>query len=131
MEKGVACCEHTCNNPMLQKYVANIVSLYGLLTPRQLEQFKMTIARAVDRTQEQHEADHAEMREALKKTSEKNQQEEKLEAEDKPEKIQGYEMVEETAEDTQMTSSGASWMVMAIVALVLALVAFGWKGRRV
>ncbi len=131
IEKGVACCEHTCNNPMLQKFVANIVSLYGLLTPKQLEQFKMTIAKAVGKTQEEHEAAHQEMRKALEKASEKNRQEEKVKAEESRKKIQGYEMVEEKAEETRVTSSGSSWMVMAIVALILVLVVFGWKRRKI
>jgi len=56
IEKGVACCEHTCNNPMLQQFVANIISLYGLLTPQQLDQFKMVIAKTTGRTQEENEA---------------------------------------------------------------------------
>ncbi|WP_244154339.1 cobaltochelatase subunit CobN [Desulfospira joergensenii] len=130
IEKGVACCEHTCNNPMLQKFVANIISLYGLLTPQELEQFQMTIAKAVGRTQEEHEGDHERMREALKDASQKNRQEEAVQAEDAPEKIKGYEMVEEKAEETKMTSSGASWMVMVIAVIFLGLISFGWKKRR-
>ena len=131
MEKGVACCEHTCNNPMLQKYVTNIISLYGLLTPKELEQFKMTLAKAVGKTQEAHEADHKKMRAALEDVSRKNRQEETVKAEDAPEKIEGYEMVEEKAEETQVTSSGASWVVMVIVAAFLAFLALGWKGRKI
>ena len=51
MKNGVACCEHTCNNPMLQQFVANVISLNGLLTPQQLDQFKMVIAKATGKTQ--------------------------------------------------------------------------------
>ncbi|WP_028581804.1 cobaltochelatase subunit CobN [Desulfogranum japonicum] len=131
IEKGVACCEHTCNNPMLQKFVANIVSLYGLLTPKELEQFKMTIAKAVGRTQAEHEADHQKMRQALDKASEKNRQEESVKAKENEQKLQGYEMVEQPAEKTEVTSSGSSWMVMAIVALTLGLLVFGWKRRKI
>ena len=131
IEKGVACCEHTCNNPMLQKFVANIISLYGLLSPQQLEQFKMTIAKAVGKTQAEHEAAHQKMRQALEKASEKNRQEEKVTARENEKKIKGYEMVEQEVERTQVTSSGASWMVMVIVALVLGLLVLGWKKRRI
>jgi cobaltochelatase CobN len=68
MEKGVACCEHTCNNPMLQQFVTNIISLSGLLTPQQLDQFKMVMAKATGRTQAENEAAHQKVRESLKKT---------------------------------------------------------------
>ncbi|WDP91028.1 MAG: cobaltochelatase subunit CobN [Desulfobacter sp.] len=131
IEKGVACCEHTCNNPMLQKFVTNIISLYGLLTPKELEQFKMTIAKAVGKTQAEHEAARREMRKALEKASEKNRQEEKVKAKENKKKLEGYEMVEEQAEKTQVTSSGSSWMVMAIVGLGLALLFLGWKKKEV
>ncbi len=141
IEKGVACCEHTCNNPMLQKFVTNIVSLYGLLTPKQIEQFKMTVAKAVGKTQAEHEAAHQEMRKELADASAKNRQEEKVEPlkeeekmtarKEDDKKIKGYEMVEEKAEKTQMTSSGSSWAVMVIVALGLALLVFGWKRRKI
>ena len=67
MEKGVACCEHTCNNPMLQQFVANIISLNGLLTPQQLDQFKMVIAKATGRTQEENEAARQALHKSLQK----------------------------------------------------------------
>jgi len=28
VEKGVACCDHTCNNPLLHQMVVNILSLF-------------------------------------------------------------------------------------------------------
>ena len=68
MEKGVACCEHTCNNPMLQQFVTNIISLSGLLTPQQLDQFKMVIAKATGRSRAENEAARQKVRESLKKT---------------------------------------------------------------
>lgn len=131
IDKGVACCEHTCNNPMLNKFVTNIISLHGLLTPEQMEAFKMTVAKAVGRTQAEHEADHQKMRESLKKASEQNREEEKVKSREDKKKIKGYEMVEEKAQETHVTSSGSSWIVMAIVGLVLGLMVFGWKRRRI
>ena len=46
IEKGVACCEHTCNNPMFQQYVTNYLSLAGLLTPKQMDAFKMALGQS-------------------------------------------------------------------------------------
>lgn len=130
MEKGVACCEHTCNNPMLQKFVTNIISLYGLLTPRELEQFKMTLAKAVGKTQEEHEADHSAVRQGLKDPMEKNREEEAVNTETKDKSVKGFEMVEEKAEETIITSSGSSWMVMVMALAVMGLVALGWKRKK-
>ncbi len=129
MEKGVACCEHTCNNPMLQQFVANIISLYGLLTPQQLDQFKMVIAKATGRTQEKNEAARQKIQESLKKTIEEIQKEESVKAKTEGKKIEGFEMVDEKPEDTKVTASGSSWVVMAIVIGFLALLAVGWRKK--
>lgn len=129
IEKGVACCEHTCNNPMLQQFVANIISLYGLLTPQQLDQFKMVIAKATGRTQEENEAKSKKERESLKKTIEEIQKEESVKAKTEGKKIEGFEMVDEKPEDTKVTASGSEWMVMAIVIGLLALLFAGWKRK--
>ncbi len=91
----------------------------------------MTVAKAVGRTQAEHEADHQKMRESLKKASEQNREEEKVKSREDKKKIKGYEMVEEKAQETHVTSSGSSWIVMAIVGLVLGLMVFGWKRRRI
>jgi cobaltochelatase CobN len=131
MEKGVACCEHTCNNPMLQQFVANIISLYGLLTPQQLEQFKMVIAKATGKTQEENEAARQEVRESLKKTVQEIQKEESVKAKADGKKIEGFEMVDEKPEDTKVTASGSEWMVMAIAVGLLALVFTGWKRKKI
>lgn len=131
IEKGVACCEHTCNNPMLQQFVANIISLHGLLTPQQLDQFKMVIAKATGSTQEENEAKSKKARESLKKTIEEIQKEESVKAKTREKNIEGFEMVEEKREEVEMTASGLSWVVMAVVVGILALLFVGWKRTRV
>ncbi len=131
IEKGVACCEHTCNNPMLQQFVTNIISLYGLLTPKQLEQFKMVMAKATGATQKENEAKYKKRRNNLTKVIKNIQKEESVSAETGKKKIEGFEMAEEKPEDTKMTSSGSEWMVMVIAAGFLALLLIGWWKKRV
>ena len=131
MEKGVACCEHTCNNPMLQQFVTNIISLNGLLTPKELDQFKMVIAKATGKTQEENEAESKKTRESLKKTIEEIQKEESVKAETQGKKIEGFEMVDEKPEDSKVTSSGSEWMVMVIAIGLLGLLFVGWKRMKV
>jgi cobaltochelatase CobN len=61
--------------------------LNGLLTPQQLDQFKMVIAKATGRTQEENEAAQSKKaRESLKKTIEEIQKEESVKAENGGEK---------------------------------------------
>ena len=127
----MACCEHTCNNPMLQQFVTNIISLNGLLTPQQLDQFKMVIAKATGRTQEENEAKSKKARESLKKTIEEIQKEESVKAKNEGKKIEGFEMVDEKPEDTKVTSSGSEWMVMVIAIGLLGLLFAGWKRKKI
>jgi len=131
IENGVACCEHTCNNPMLQQFVANIISLYGLLTPQQLDQFKMVIAKATGRTQEENEAARQKVQESLKKTIEEIQKEESVKAKTEGKKIEGFEMVDEKPEDTKVTASGSEWVVMLIAVGLLALLFTGWRRKKI
>lgn len=131
IEKGVACCDHTCNNPMLQQFVANIISLNGLLTPRQLDQFKMVIAKATGKTQEENEAKNKKTREGLKKTIEEIQKDESVKAKTEGKKIEGFEMVDAKPEDTKVTASGSEWMVMVIAVGLLALLFAGWKRKKI
>ena len=131
IEKGVACCEHTCNNPMLQQFTVNIISLYGLLTPEQLDQFKLEFAKATGRTREENEARYQKTRESLARTLEEIQKDESVKAKTDGKKLEGLEMVEEKAEKTRSTASGSEWWVMAIVIGLLALLFIGWKKKRI
>ena len=131
MENGVACCDHTCNNPMLQQFVANIISLNGLLTPEQLEQFKMVIAKATGKTQEENEAARKALQKSLQKTLEQTRKEETAKAKTEGKKIEGLEMVDEKPEDTKTTTSGSEWMVMVIAVGILALLFAGWRRKKI
>lgn len=46
IEKGVACCDHTCNNPLLNQMVYNILSIPGVLAPDLVERFKLAVEKA-------------------------------------------------------------------------------------
>jgi len=65
---------------MLQQFVTNIISLYGLLTPNQLEQFKMVIAKATGATQKENEAKYRKRRNNLTKVIKNIQKEESANA---------------------------------------------------
>ncbi len=130
IEKGVACCEHTCNNPMFQQYVTNVLSLYGLLSSKQLDQFKMILAKATGKNQEELIKDYKKMRASLAKTVEKIQIEENVKAKTTGNKVEGFEMVEEKVEKTETVSSGSSWVVICIVLFLIFLFLIGIKRKK-
>ncbi len=131
IEKGVACCEHTCNNPMLQEFVTSIISLNGLLSPRQLNQFKMIIAKAVGKTQKENQAENTKNRENLISTIKEIQKDESINAKTEGKSIEGFELIDEKKKETSVTAAGSSWVVMVIVCGILVLLFTGWKKKRI
>lgn len=127
IEKGVACCEHTCNNPMFQDYVTNFLSLAGLLTPEQMDRFKTALAKASGKTLEEQMADHHQARQNLEKIIEQIQKDEDARAKTRGENIEGFEMVEEKLDQTSVSSSGSAWQVMVIAGGILLLLFVGYK----
>jgi len=131
IEKGVTCCHHTCNNPTLHQMVVNIISLPGMLSPELVNQFQAIISKAMGMSLEEAQEKRKVLQEKLAKVTEEIRQEEKVVKDKKPdkEKIEGYEMVKEKPEDTKITASGSSWLVMAIVIGLLTLLVIGWRRK--
>jgi len=127
IEKGIACCEHTCNNPALNQMVVNIISLPGLLSPELINQFQAIISKATGMSLEEAVKKREGLQEKLAEVIEEILEEEKV-VKSKPEKekIEGYEMVEEKKEDTKLVTSGAAWAVIVIVLGFIGLLVIGW-----
>ncbi|HIE26300.1 TPA: cobaltochelatase subunit CobN [Candidatus Poribacteria bacterium] len=132
IEKGFACCDHTCNNPALNQMVVNIISLPGLLSPELINQFQAVISKAMGMDLEEAVDKRKGLQEKLAQVTKEIQQEEKVVEGKKPEKekIEGYEMVEEKKEDTKLVTSGAAWAVMIIVFGFIGLLVIGWLRKR-
>jgi len=71
------------------------------------------------------------LQEKLARITEEIRQEEKVVKGEEPdkEKIEGYEMVEEKPEDTKVTVSGSSWIIIAIIVGLIGLLAVGWRKK--
>jgi len=130
IEKGVACSEHICNNPKLQGVVTDIISRHGLLTPQQMDRFKTVMARATGKTQQEQEAEHKKTREGLTRTIQEIQKDEDIPAKGERKKIEGFEMVEQKPQETNLTASDSPWAVLAMVLGLLALFFSGWQWKR-
>lgn len=46
IDNGVACCDHTCNNPLLHQMVVNLISVPGVMTPESVAKFQIAVERA-------------------------------------------------------------------------------------
>lgn len=44
--QGVACCDHTCNNPLLHQMVVNLISMPGVLAPDLQMRFQAAVEKA-------------------------------------------------------------------------------------
>jgi cobaltochelatase CobN len=123
VEKGVACCDHTCNNPMLNQMVVNIISLSGVLSPEMVEKFKLAIEKAADKKMDDQVKERAELLKAIdngpdgknqdsSKESGKKEDEAERPADKKDTKnVEGYKMEDVNSKDesTELTSSGMQW----------------------
>ena len=131
IEKGLTCCDHICDNPALNQMVANIISLPGMLSPALVNQFQAVISRATGMSLKEAQEKREVLQEKLAKITEEIRQEEKVVKGEEPdkEKIEGYEMIEEKPEDTKITVSSSSWIIIAIVIGLIGLLAVGWRKK--
>lgn len=143
VEKGVACCDHTCNNPMLNQMVVNIISLPGVLTPEMVEKFKLAIEKAMAKPLAQQTAERRQLLDQLtasiqpadQSAAEKSKAAEPSAATadaQADQAVEGFKMEEVNTRDdtTQMTSSGVQWAAALFVLALLGLFFWGIKRQR-
>ncbi len=138
LEKGVACCDHTCNNPLLNQMVAALISLPGVLNPEMVERFTIAIAQAAAKPLEEQVQQHRALQQQLTapapdKTrqhsrAESSTAEEQGAAPDQAE-VEGYKMekTENRDESTEVSASGVEWLAGLLVLALIALAAWGMR----
>ncbi|MBW1659818.1 MAG: cobaltochelatase subunit CobN, partial [Deltaproteobacteria bacterium] len=139
VEKGVACCDHTCNNPLLNQMVVGILSLPGVTTPQVIEQFKLAIERMAKQSLEKQVACRIKLqkrlaegfkRDAAVKTKKATAGESKTAQEARGKnarEIEGYKMEEIKRKDTstKLSSSGVQWYLSFFILLIVGLFVYG------
>ncbi len=141
VEKGVACCDHTCNNPMLNQMVVNLISVPGVLSPEMVEKFKLAVEKAADKPMEQQTAERQQLLDQLTRSlgdldkpaaPEKNADQEAQSDAPQTEDVEGLKMEEMDSQDdaTALTSSGVQWAAAVFVLVVMGLFVVGLKRRR-
>ncbi len=128
---GVACCDHTCNNPMLNQMVVNIISVPGVLNPEVVEKFKAIITKAMGKSLNKAVKDRKKL---LKKIGSivKNMKNVNVNGKTvSKNNVKGYELKEETKKkDSQLSSSGLKWYMSAFVMIILSFIIFGFVSRK-
>ncbi len=144
VEKGVACCDHTCNNPLLNQMVVGILSLPGVTTPQFVEQFKLAIERMAKCPLKKQVARRLKLQKRLSEGFRKSAAPtvkkvvagaEKVtrQARGKAERsIEGYKMEEIKRKDTEtkVSSSGVQWFVSLFILLMVGLFFYGVVRKR-
>jgi len=138
VEKGAACCDHTCNNPLLNQMVVNIISLPGVMSPEMVEEFKLALEQAMGEKLDQQVQDRqilqAQLSQSLKDADQgrDEQQTRKTGQGSKREDVKGYTMEEVTPRDeaSKLTSSGVQWFATLGILVVVALFVVGGRRRR-
>ncbi|KAF5432535.1 cobaltochelatase CobN, partial [Candidatus Methanophagaceae archaeon] len=129
--RGMACCEHTCNNIALNQFAANILSIPGLVSPSTMLKFQnqVKLTTGID-VKTPDWVKEAEEKEAGAWTA---PGEVKKEAGSKKlEDVKGYEMKEKKDETaTELPTSGISLVAILIVLGIVAIMGRGlWKGMK-
>ncbi|MDY0038753.1 MAG: cobaltochelatase subunit CobN [Desulforhabdus sp.] len=143
VEKGVACCDHTCNNPLLNQMVVNIVSIPGIMAPQLVERFKIAMEKATGKQladhlaarQELHKALNAEFNPALSSQRtdqppvQKNEAEQAVTQANQSETVKGYKLEEVNKEEAEssLSSSGVQWFASLFIIAVIGLFFVGMR----
>ena len=114
IDNGVACCDHTCNNPFLHQMVISLISVPGVMTPENVAKFRLAAERAAAKELSEQIRERRAQQAGLKQTPQRESAPERN-RELRP--VKGYRMKQVRDEKTQLSSSGIRWL--SILALLL------------
>ncbi len=130
LESGLACSEHVCNNPLLDKLVEATLTVPGLPAPEIVQKFTQIqqVARGKTRERAAQEMQKIAAAWAAEKPVQKV-------ARRQSEVVAGYEMEEEikkpSKDQPSFGSGGRTWGATFVVLGVLGLAVYGaWRGRK-
>ncbi|MDR3153657.1 MAG: cobaltochelatase subunit CobN [Deltaproteobacteria bacterium] len=134
--RGIACCDHTCNNPQFNQMVMNIISLPGVMAPELVEQFRVAVENMGKKPLEEQVAEREALLKDLgdkKNSSDSNPLKETgpVDETSEADSVRGLKMekVDNPAEDTSLSSSGVEWTLSAFVLALLAVFFIGFRRK--
>ena len=142
IQKGIACSDHTCNNPLLNQMVVPIISIPGVLSPELVEQFKLAVEQMAKQPLDEQVKERSELIKKLSAPAPDESEYSKSKAEKlKPENtenqteneiVEGYKMkkIDNSDDSTEMTSSGVQWLAICAVVAIMGLMLFGARKKK-
>lgn len=135
IRQGMACCDHTCNNPLLNQMVISLISMPGILSPEMTMKFRIAVEQAGGKTIGEQVKNRMELRKTLRdsfgkkqlRTPEEKQENASARIESTPKTsqskpVKGYRIKERNNEKkSELSSSGLKWTILAAVFLAIAL----------
>jgi len=115
VEDGPDCCEHTCNNPLLNQMVVKIISLPGVMPPEMVEKFQQAIEQALRKALAEQVKERLDLQKKLNKAWET---------------IEGYKMEEmrpKTETEAGRSPAAIEWLASLFVILIIGLAIYGAK----
>ncbi len=143
VDKGVACCDHTCNNPLLNQMVVSIISVPGLLSPEVVKKFKLAVEKAAQKSLDEQVRQRLELQARLTAPGEnknvKKPVRQNVRGERKDFKkggarqpvakreVEGYKMeeVKKVDQNQRPSSSGMEWLGLLAVGFFIVLFVLG------
>ena len=125
IDNGVACCDHTCNNPLLHQMIVNLISVPGAMSPEKVAAFQLAVERAAGETL----ADQIRERSIRHAGLESLPPERESATRKAPELqvVKGYKMERKTDEKSRMSSSGIRWLSLFFLLLLIGLFLAGTR----
>ncbi|MDR1915442.1 MAG: cobaltochelatase subunit CobN [Synergistaceae bacterium] len=126
INRGLACCDHTCNNPQFHQMVLNIISIPGLMSPELVAEFKLAVETAGQATIDDMAAKRLDLLQnlgAVKPSDAARPLGNETSTPDDAESVKGFKMenVENAQDETSISSSGVEWFASIFVLALLAL----------
>ncbi len=141
VEKGVACCDHTCNNPLINQMVVNILSLPGVISPEVAAAFRAAVEQSAGKDLDEEVRERRALQGALTRGFSETRkqavkrgredasapQEESSGSREGEQVVEGYRMeaVDPDPSTERPPSSGAPWWASILVLFWVGLFGLG------
>ena len=123
IEHGVACCDHTCNNPLLHQMVMNLISVPGVMTAEEVSEFQLAVERAARKSLAEQLETRRREQAGLRRTPPPRPESSSSDGRE-AENVRGYKMEEVRDERTRMSSSGIRWLsILTLTGVILLFLA--------
>ena len=127
VNRGLACCDHTCNNPQFHQMVMNLISIPGLMSPEMVAEFKLAVEKAGQKTLEEMTRSRENLLKNLGESRPSQTPQSGLEADSPSQSVKGFKMENVENAETSAPSSGVEWFASLFVLAFLALFYIGLR----